>query len=310
MDDTSASLYEIEIGIVVPALIYAPVWLADQRGFLRDEGLSVRLRSFATTEGTTAGLRDGIVPITIGSPEGSIANALAGGDLRLVSGFINRPPLSMIAQPRYHSMAELRGARLGTTSLKEGTCHLMEKMMAAHGMHQPADFQFVMAGAHPQRWEALKAGTLDAAIQLVPFNYIAEESGFPNLGDVDEYVPDFLFCAVCTRMNWANENRDRLIGLLRALRRGVEALYDDPSGAAAVVLGRMNVKPDHARRACREFVSKKVIPRDLSINPRAFAATLEAMGRTDPIEIQPQSEMQACVDLGFLSAGEAQGVHL
>ena len=55
----------------------------------------------------------------------------------------------------------------------------MEKMMAAHGMHQPADFQFVMAGAHPQRWEALKAGTLDAAIQLVPFNYIAEDADFP-----------------------------------------------------------------------------------------------------------------------------------
>jgi len=105
-------------------------------------------------------------------------------------------------------------------------------------MHQPADYQFVMAGAHPQRWEALKAGTLDAAIQLVPFNYIAGESGFPNLGDADEYVPDFLFCAVCTRMNWANENRDRLVGLLRALRRGVETLHDDPSGAAAVVLDK------------------------------------------------------------------------
>ena len=212
MDDRHAALlYKIEIGVVVPAVIYAPAWIADQRGFLRDEGLVVRLRSFGSTDGTTAALRDGIVPITIGSPEGSIANALGGGDLRLVSGFVNRPPLSMIAQPRYHSMSELRGAKLGTTSLKEGTCHLMEKMMAAHGMHQPADFQFVMAGAHPQRWEALKAGTLDAAIQLVPFNYIAEESGFPNLGEVDEYVPDFLFCAVCTRMNWANENRDHLI---------------------------------------------------------------------------------------------------
>src|SRR5262249_56183649 len=100
---------------------------------------------------------------------GSILDAWSGGVLRLVPGFVNRPPLSMIAQPRYHSMSELRGAKLGTTSLKEGTCHLMEKMMAAHGMHQPADFQFVMAGAHPQRWEALKAGTLDAAIQLGPF---------------------------------------------------------------------------------------------------------------------------------------------
>jgi hypothetical protein len=51
MDDRyGASLYEIEIGIVVPAVIYAPVWLAEQRGFLRDEGLTVRLRSFGSAE--------------------------------------------------------------------------------------------------------------------------------------------------------------------------------------------------------------------------------------------------------------------
>jgi NMT1/THI5 like len=214
------------------------------------------------------------------------------------------PVVALSSQPRNQSVAELRGAKLGTTSLKEGTCHLMEKMMAAHGMYQPVDFQFVVAGAHPQRWEALKAGTLDAAIQLVPFNYIAEESGFPNLGDVDEYVPDFLFCAVCTRMNWANENRDHLIGLLRALRRGAEALYDDPSGAAAVVLDKMNINPDHALSACRDFVSKKIIPKDLSINPQAFAATLEAMRRGELIKDQPQSEMQACIDMRFLSASE------
>ena len=210
----------------------------------------------------------------------------------------------MIAQPRYRSMADLRGAKLGTTSLKEGTCHLMEKMMAAHGMHQPADFQFVMAGAHPQRWEALKAGTLDAAIQLVPFNYIAEDAGFPNLGDVDEYVPDLLFYAVCTRMSWATENRDRVIRLLRALRRGAGALYDDPNGAVAVVLDQMSINPEHARRACQEFVSKKVIPRDLSINPRAFATTSEAMRRGELIEDHPQSDVQACVDLRFLDATE------
>ena len=304
MDDRYGA-YEIEIGIVVPSVIYAPVWLADRRGFLRDEGLKVRLRSFGSTDATTAALRDGVVPLTIGSPEGSIANALDGGDLRLVSGFVNRPPLSMIAQRRYHSMAELRGAKLGTTSLKEGTCHLMEKMMAAHGMHQPQDFQFVMAGAHPQRWKALQAGTLDAAIQLVPFNYIAEEAGFPNLGDVDEYVPDFLFCAVCTRMSWAAENRDRVIGLLRALRRGVQALYDDPNGAATIMVGEMNINPDHALRACREFVSRKVIPEDLSISPQALAATLEAMGHSELNGNQRQARVQACVELRFLNAAEA-----
>ena len=105
-------------------------------------------------------------------------------------------------------------------------------------------------------------------------------------------------------MNWANENRNHLIGLLRALRRGVEALYDDPVTAAKVMLGGINMKPEHARRACREFVSKKVIPRDLSINPQAFAATLDAMRRSGPIKDHPQSEAQACVDLRFLHATE------
>jgi ABC-type nitrate/sulfonate/bicarbonate transport system substrate-binding protein len=120
MDDRhGGSLFEIEIGIVVPAVIYAPVWLADQRGFLRGEGLTVRLRSFGSTGATTAVLRDGVVPITISSPEGSILNALDSGDLRLVSGFVNRPPLSMIAQPRYHMRTRTspaEGFGVGTSS--------------------------------------------------------------------------------------------------------------------------------------------------------------------------------------------------
>ena len=186
------TLTEIEIGVVVPSLLYAPILIAEHRGFLAEEGLRVTFRSFGTTNGVTEALRDGVVPVTVGSPERSILDAVKGGDLRVLAPvFVNKPPLSMIAQRRYHSLADLRDARLGTSSLTEGTCHLMEQMMAAHDLHQPKDFQFVLAGAHPQRWEALKAGTLDAAIQLVPFNYIAEEAGFPNLGDVDDYVPDF-----------------------------------------------------------------------------------------------------------------------
>ena len=84
----------------------------------------------------------------------------------------------------------------------------------------------------------------------------------------------------------------------------MEALYDDPVAAAEVVLGEINMKPEHARRACQEFVSKTVLPRDLSIDPQAFAATLEAMRRSELIKDQPQSEMQASIDMRFLSAGE------
>ena len=301
-----AQTEDLEIGIVVSSLLYAPIWLAERRGFLAEEGLRVKLRSFGTTDRVTAALHDGVVPVTVGSPEGSILDAMKGGELRLCAGFVNKPPLSMIAQPRYRSLADLRGARLGTSSLTEGTCHLMERMLAAHGLHQPKDFQFVLAGAHPQRWVALQAGTLDAAIQLVPFNYIAEEAGFSNLGDVDEYVPDFLFVAICTRLSWAEQHARSLIGLLRALRRGVEALYEDPDGASAAVVAETQTSPDHARRACHDIVDKKVIPKDLGIDTAAFAATIDAMMHSNLFDAgRPPPSLTDCADFRFLAASAA-----
>ena len=222
------------------AELVAPIWIG-----------RVRLRSFGSTDRVTEALREGVVSVTVGSPEGTILDALSGGDLQICSGFVNKPPLSMIAQPRYRALTDLRGARLGTSSLKEGTCHLMERMLAAHDLHQPKEAQFELPGAHPQRWKALQAGTLDAAIQLVPFNYMAEEAGFSNLGDVDEFVPDFLFCAVCTRLSWANAHAKQLTGLLRALppwhrspvrgsrRRGSNHQQRDARG-----------RLEHTRRAC------------------------------------------------------------
>jgi ABC-type nitrate/sulfonate/bicarbonate transport system substrate-binding protein len=135
----SMQIEDMEIGVVVPSLLYAPIWIA-RSGFLADEGLRVRLRSFGSTDRVTEALRESVVSVTVGSPEGTILDALGGGDLRICAGFVNKPPLSMIAQPRYRALADLRGARLGTSSLKEGTCHLMERMLAAHGLHQPKDF--------------------------------------------------------------------------------------------------------------------------------------------------------------------------
>jgi ABC-type nitrate/sulfonate/bicarbonate transport system substrate-binding protein len=294
---------DMEIGVVVPSLLYAPIWIAERSGFLADEGLRVRLHSFGSTDRVTEALREGVVSVTVGSPEGTILDALSGGDLRICSGFVNKPPLSMIAQPRYRALTDLRGARLGTSSLKEGTCHLMERMLAAHDLHQPKDFQFELAGAHPQRWKALQAGTLDAAIQLVPFNYMAEEAGFSNLGDVDEFVPDFLFCAVCTRLSWANAHAKQLTGLLRALRRGTEALYEDPDGAAATISSETQGNPEHARRACRDLVAKKAIPKDLAVGSAAFAATIDAMMHSGLIEVDgPKSSLSACTDFRFLAA--------
>ena len=108
---------EITIGVVAPAYVNVPLWVAQERGFLQCRGLAATERICGTTHGVTNALRDGEVDIALTAPEGSVADALAGGPLRVVAGLIDRPPLTMIAIPRHRTFEDLRGGRIGTCLL-------------------------------------------------------------------------------------------------------------------------------------------------------------------------------------------------
>src|SRR6266545_727251 len=122
---------------------------------------------------------------------------MAGGPLRVAAGLTDRPPLSMIALPGHHGFGDLRGGRIGTSSLTEGTRHVAERMLAAHGLTYPADYDFALEGSHVERWKALQAGTIDAALQMIPYDFMAVEAGFTDLGPVTE---EFALNAVCARL--------------------------------------------------------------------------------------------------------------
>ena len=138
---------EITVGVVAPAYVNVPLWVAQERGFLERRGLRAAERILGTTHGVTHALRAGEVDIALTAPEGSIADAVAGGPLRMLAGLIDRPPLSMIAIPRHRGFSDLRGGKIGTSSLTEGTRHVAERMLAAHGLTYPADYDFALEGS-------------------------------------------------------------------------------------------------------------------------------------------------------------------
>ena len=76
---------EITVGVVAPAYVNVPLWIAQERGFLERRGLAATERICGTTHGVTNALRNGEVDIALTAPEGSIADAVAGGPLRVVN---------------------------------------------------------------------------------------------------------------------------------------------------------------------------------------------------------------------------------
>jgi ABC-type nitrate/sulfonate/bicarbonate transport system substrate-binding protein len=262
---------EITVGVVAPAYVNVPLWIAQQRGFLDAEGLSVTSRVVGTTEGTTRAVRDGEVGIALTAPEGTIADAATGGPLRVAAGLIDRPPLSLIALSRHRTVADLRGGLIGTSSLKEGTRHVAERMLAARGLSYPADYEWALEGSHVERWKALQAGAIDAALQMVPYDYIAEEAGFTNLGQVSE---DFAFNAVCVR---SDADPALLTAFLRALVQATGWFRGHVAEAAAVAAAETSVEERYALRACQALAADGVIPAGLRTSQAAFDAAVESL---------------------------------
>ena len=262
---------EIVVGVVAPAYVNIPLWVAQQRGFFDAEGLTVTSRVIGTTEGTTRAVRDGDVGLALTAPEGTIADAAAGGPMRVAAGLIDRPPLSLIALSRHRTVADLRGGRIGTSSLKEGTRHVAERMLAAHGLTYPADYEWALEGSHIERWKALQAGTIDAALQMIPYDYIAEEAGFTNLGPVAD---DFAFNAVCVR---GDADPALLTAFLRALSAAVGWFRGNVAEAAAIAAAVTSVEERHALRACRALAADGVIPAGLRTGAAAFDAAVASL---------------------------------
>ena len=80
-------------------------------------------------------------------------------------------------------------------------------MLAAHGLAYPADYDFALEGSHVERWKALQAGTIDAALQMIPYDAMAVDAGFTDLGPVTE---EFALSAVCVKLPAERDMRLRL----------------------------------------------------------------------------------------------------
>jgi ABC-type nitrate/sulfonate/bicarbonate transport system substrate-binding protein len=285
---------EITVGVVAPAYVNVPLWVAQERGFLGRLGLAGTERVLGTTHGVTNALRDGSVDIALGSPEGSIADAVAGGPLRVVAGLIDRPPLAMIAIPEHKAFADLRGGRIGTSSLTEGTRHIAERMLAAHGLAYPADYDFALEGSHVERWKALQAGTIDAALQMIPYDAMAADAGFTDLGPVTE---EFALSAVCVKIS---AERPVVSAFLQALADATRWFRDHVEESAAIAASRTAVDPRYAVGACRKLAADGVIPPDLRSSRAALGAAVEALRVNGQVPAGGPDPLGAAVDYSYL----------
>jgi ABC-type nitrate/sulfonate/bicarbonate transport system substrate-binding protein len=262
---------------------WLPVIAAQRQGLFARRGLTIEVQRLGAVDKVTAAVRNGELDLAMTPPEGAIRDGADGGSLRIIAGNVNRLPLSLIANPRVRRIEDLRGARLGTSSMTEGTALYTMEVLRQHGLTYPGDYEFAVVGVHPARWKALQEGTIDAAVQLIPLNFVAEDAGYANLGEVSDYIPEIVFTAVVVDDATAKRRRDDIVAFLAAVMEGTEWVYDaaNDEKLSAMVKDLTQAEGKYIRQALEYMRAKKVFPHDLAIFGSAFDKSLELMRKAN-----------------------------
>jgi len=157
---TAAAQEKIKAGISSFSASYISMFIANKRGYYAEEGMSVDIILIAGLLGTQA--------LIGGSVEfGSASNptaAVQGAKLKMLMVFNEKPHSALFAQPGIKSVAELRGKRIGGSTVGSLEYGWIKELLPKFGLQLDRNVTFLPIGPIATRLTALKTATVDAML--------------------------------------------------------------------------------------------------------------------------------------------------
>ncbi|MCS6891544.1 MAG: ABC transporter substrate-binding protein [Rhodovarius sp.] len=279
-----------------------PVWLGLHAGYFAAEGIELAIEHIEGIEEVNDRLRAGHVQLAYGVTEHVILDAEAGGRQAIIGGNVNRLPFSLIARPGIASLADLRGRRIGVSSLRAGSSSLIMKLLAEAGLSWPDDYELVPCGPILARWALLQRGEIDAGLQGTPLDLIAQEQGFVRLCAPRQ---DFQFTSLDVDLGWASAHRDLLLRFLRGFLRAHERFFADRDFARHVAMREAKLSARHADLAWEHYTREAIFPADGEASEAGVQALIETSALIRDLPTRARSRAADYIDRSFLAEARA-----
>ena len=252
-----------------------PLWAGQHQGIFAREGLDVEIEVHQTIDAVYERLQDGHVQFSRGTTEHVIIDREQGGDQEIIGGNLNKLPFSLIGAKHIKSIKDLRGGRVGVSSIAAGSSSLIMKIFAAHGLKYPRDYTLVPCGPIQARWEQLQSGEIDAGLQGVPLNHIALDAGFSDLGDMSSVFPDFQFSSLNVDRRWARENSETVTAFMRGWIKAHQWVFANRAESSKIAVSESGVALNYNERAWDEYVAKAIFPADGTVSLAAVQTLID-----------------------------------
>jgi NitT/TauT family transport system substrate-binding protein len=223
----------------------APVWIAENKGYFRGEGLKVEIREFASGQAALKGLlNDKDIDLATAAQTPAIYNSFHRNDYAIIGGmvFSDRDIKILARQDRGIKDPEnLKGKIVGITT--GTTSHFFLSLFLTYHQMQMSDLKIIDLEP-PGLSTALGEGRVDAIVSWEPHIYKARK----NLGEKAFFLPtQGLFrddVYLITRKDYLKDHAEALKRFFRAIEKAEAFILNSRNESMEIVGQKLKINKE------------------------------------------------------------------
>jgi NitT/TauT family transport system substrate-binding protein len=295
----AAALDRIRVAVSNPNMPNLTAALAQKQGFFKDENLDAEIIRMNPNVAITA-LSTGDVDYCqlFGAVVGG---AIAGLPVRIVAGYLDNWPMTLIAQPELKTLKDLKGKTLGISSFGATPDVAARLMIKQAGIDPEKEIKILALGSDAARLTALKQRVVDVVVISPPADTQMEKQGYKILARAYELF-SFPYLGLGTHSRKIKEKPGEIRRVIKATIRANRFIRDNRDEAVNTLIGWGKVEREFAYASYDAL--KNLFNADGSVPEDGLRLVIEQARRSAKVtrEVAPNE----VVDLSFLRAAQAE----
>jgi NitT/TauT family transport system substrate-binding protein len=243
------SLPKVVIGYPASSIASIQLFIAQEKGFFREEGLEVQLNQVRADAAMAAVLTGELFAYdSVGT---SVRAFQKGAPVKILAVNLQSPLFWLVARPELKSFNELKGKVMGTTSFG-GVQHLAGLRMLRRGGVNQEEVTVILAGDPATQLQSIVNGVIHIAVLSPPTVILARDKFKLNVlaNALDEFPSFFQSGLAVTDKSLSSQN-DLVKRILRARAKANRFFFETESGASEVIAKVLKVDLPVARESYR-----------------------------------------------------------
>ncbi len=287
-----------------------PMWLAQEAGLFREQGLDTTLVRIPAGTPMLAALQNRDVVVAMAGGPAIVDAVLHGGDQVIVGSLTNYHNQALYSAPAYPTVESLRGQAVGVSRYGASSDVAGREALRRAGLDPGRDVAMLQTGGNPESVAALQTGTVQGIVVSPPLGLEARRLGLNLLIDITSLRLPSPGSTVTTTRPYLRDEPAIVEKVLRAVIAGVHRYETDPEAAFAAIARYTDVQDREVLEDTYAYFKGR-FQRDLYPSLEAIAAELES--RVADVPAAATARPEAFVDLTIVErlrgSGYADSLH-